>query len=512
MLTRAKLQEIIKGYYFAGNVGVLLLGDRGIGKTEFAKDVARHIVDYWLIKRLTGENISLYKFLESYVATLDSRTADNLKRMIETLSGYTSTKNLYNFIQDLLASFIAFSNQKRKEKEERKQCDERELVDMLYWFLLDKLVLWIPSPHMNPEQLVFIAPDIQKEELKVLPVIIPPFAVVVLDELTNINEELEKFLLTFILSNRIYNLTYPGVFFIATGNRIEQSELARLLSAPAMERFAIYDYPLLYKEEFLPILFDITISKWGEQGINVFEAFSDAFLKSSLDVYERLTMDDLLNMRRRISPRGWEQFLNAVIGYLQVNAYDEKAFSDYIDKLFEGLFKGSYEKKKAAFDDFKQRFIANYTKLKDLGNIRFPLLFLHTKLNSKASVSDDDYNKLVEEVDKLKQDAQFGDMLLYFDIFTYYVYKNKEEAGIISNVAFYERWNFKNYRHPLLERLMQDEKFAKFKEYAEKYPFEQGREVKAEEELKERGVEVDVYGIEIQGDKIGHAKVNEAHL
>jgi len=31
-----------------------------------------------------------------------------------------------------------------------------------------------------------------------------------------------------------------------------------------------------------------------------------------------------------------------------------------------------------------------------------------------------------------------------------------------------------------------------------------------EEELKERGVEVDVYGIEIQGNEIGYVKVNEA--
>lgn len=75
--------------------------------------------------------------------------------------------------------------------------------------------------------------------------------VVLLDELTNARQSLWSLLLSFVAEKRIGSRYFPNILFIATGNRTDNSSLAQPLPRPLMERFCILDAPVPTKEEWM---------------------------------------------------------------------------------------------------------------------------------------------------------------------------------------------------------------------------------------------------------------------
>lgn len=73
---------------------------------------------------------------------------------------------------------------------------------------------------------------------------------VILDEITNRNPEMHSLLQSLVLEKRIGNVRFKNLYFIATGNRLENSNLVVDLSRPLIERFVTIDFPVPSKEEW----------------------------------------------------------------------------------------------------------------------------------------------------------------------------------------------------------------------------------------------------------------------
>ncbi|MEM0332880.1 MAG: ATP-binding protein [Candidatus Aenigmatarchaeota archaeon] len=104
---------------------------------------------------------------------------------------------------------------------------------------------------------------------------------VILDELTNRNPDLHSALQSLVLDKRIGNKKFENVYFLATGNRPENSYLAVELPRPLIERFVVIDFPIPSKEEWAIY----TLNKGGNTGfVNfIMQAPDDLFYSPASD-------------------------------------------------------------------------------------------------------------------------------------------------------------------------------------------------------------------------------------
>jgi len=75
-------------------------------------------------------------------------------------------------------------------------------------------------------------------------------AIIILDEITNRNPELHSLLQSLVLEKKLGNRVYKNLYFIATGNRLENSSLVVDLPRPLIERFVLLDFPVPSIEEW----------------------------------------------------------------------------------------------------------------------------------------------------------------------------------------------------------------------------------------------------------------------
>lgn len=67
--------------------------------------------------------------------------------------------------------------------------------------------------------------------------------VVLLDEITNAQDDLHSFLLSFVQDRRIGNTVFDDILIVATGNGTSHSTLANTLPRPLIERFCVLEFP-----------------------------------------------------------------------------------------------------------------------------------------------------------------------------------------------------------------------------------------------------------------------------
>ena len=106
----------------------------------------------------------------------------------------------------------------------------------------------ISFPKENNGMLEFITYDLNNK-------------VVILDELTNRNPDMHSLLQSLVLDKRIGTRKFENVYFIATGNRPEESSIAIELPRPLIERFVVIEFPIPSKEEWA----SYTINKGGNK-------------------------------------------------------------------------------------------------------------------------------------------------------------------------------------------------------------------------------------------------------
>lgn len=116
---------------------------------------------------------------------------------------------------------------------------------------------------------------------------------VILDEITNRNPDMHSFLQSFVLEKRIGNTRFQNLHFIATGNKIENSNLVVDLSRPLIERFVILDFPIPSKEEWAMY----TYNKNGD------EKFINFILQSDDSLYYVEENEGESNLQNIPSPR-----------------------------------------------------------------------------------------------------------------------------------------------------------------------------------------------------------------
>jgi len=75
-------------------------------------------------------------------------------------------------------------------------------------------------------------------------------SIIILDEITNRNPELHSLLQSLVLEKKLGNRVYKNLYFIATGNRLENSSLVVDLPRPLIERFVLLDFPVPSIEEW----------------------------------------------------------------------------------------------------------------------------------------------------------------------------------------------------------------------------------------------------------------------
>lgn len=74
---------------------------------------------------------------------------------------------------------------------------------------------------------------------------------IILDEITNAREDLQSFLLSWVLEKRVGSTEFKDINFIATGNSNKQSSLANTLPRPLLERFCVLDFPAPTKDDWI---------------------------------------------------------------------------------------------------------------------------------------------------------------------------------------------------------------------------------------------------------------------
>lgn len=405
------LARYVEEQYLDGKKGVLLLGERGIGKTEFAKYIARIIFEKYYGRVALGINKPTREAIEEAVSRL-GRNASSLAKHIEEATGIPKeTKAVYNIVRYILAALKGdvkietvsnvikshVSNLKQfygisypSYAEEIAEVEENP-AEVIYRYLREHSYFVINASQTLPEDLHWIFPDKERGEVIHVPLPIPPYSVVIIDEITNARPEMLSFLLTFVLNKAIGNHKYEGIFFIATGNRPSQSELASALPVPMLERFAIIDFPFpgrkaltismaeqqarearrrQVRQDFnqLIALFD-TILPYGTGGwrevvlhalyniVNSELDFESANLPY-ISVLKPYSEEYKSAMVRLPSPRSWEQFVSFAITHL-------KERNGYIDpNVLKLEFQSTVLTNKDEADKFVDTFIKNVEQLR----------------------------------------------------------------------------------------------------------------------------------------------------
>lgn len=153
---------------------------------------------------------------------------------------------------------------------------------------IGKEVFYLNVSQMFPENISF-----PKESNNLLEFITFDFEdkVVILDELTNRNPDMHSLLQSFVLDKRIGTRQFRNVYFVATGNRPEQSAIATYLPRPLIERFVVIDFPVPTKEEWATY----TIKKGGNQ------VFVNFILQATQNYYYRESEE--IGLEQSPSPR-----------------------------------------------------------------------------------------------------------------------------------------------------------------------------------------------------------------
>lgn len=359
------LARYIEEQYLDGSKGVLLLGERGIGKTEFAKYIAKIIFDKHYGRVALGINKPTREAIREAVGRFVSRGNDitDLTNLVKAATVIPKeTKAVYNIVRLILGTLrgettleetVASIKENLKDVKQYRYLTTEQIseiaeidepADVIYTYLKSHAYFIINASQTLPEDLHWVFPDKERGEVIHVPLPIPPYSVVIIDEITNARPEMLSFLLTFILNKMIGNQKYEGIFFIATGNRPTQSELASSLPVPMLERFAIIDFPFpgrkalliadsekrnkQVREDFneLIALFDTILpydtGGWRELVLHAFYEIVNSHLFNSanlhyIGVIKPYSEDTKEAMVRLPSPRSWEQFLRFVITHLR---------------------------------------------------------------------------------------------------------------------------------------------------------------------------------------------------
>ncbi len=146
---------------------------------------------------------------------------------------------------------------------------------------------------------------------------------VILDEITNRNPEMHSLLQSLVLEKRIGNVKFRNLYFIATGNRLENSNLVVDLSRPLIERFVTIDFPVPSKEEWAMY----TLSKNGS------ERFVNFIMQGDDNLYYLEENEGESNLQNIPSPR------NNTRTAIMLNEL-ENTYGNDTDMIFQ-LVKGS---------------------------------------------------------------------------------------------------------------------------------------------------------------------------
>jgi len=111
------------------------------------------------------------------------------------------------------------------------------------------------ASQFSKEDLVIPARD---DDGKTIQVLTHPLdnTLVLIDEITNANPALMGALLSLILEHRIGSRKFENMYIIATGNRDNESVLATPLPRPLMERFAVYNFPVVPVDDWVNFMLD----------------------------------------------------------------------------------------------------------------------------------------------------------------------------------------------------------------------------------------------------------------
>lgn len=108
-------------------------------------------------------------------------------------------------------------------------------------------VFYLNVSQMFPENISF--PQVREEILHFITFDLNN-KIVILDELTNRNPDMHSLLQSLVLDKRIGDKKFENIYFIATGNKPEQSSVATIIPRPLVERFVVIDFPIPSKEEW----------------------------------------------------------------------------------------------------------------------------------------------------------------------------------------------------------------------------------------------------------------------
>lgn len=152
--------------------------------------------------------------------------------------------------------------------------------------------------------------------------------VVLLDELTNARPSLWSLLLSFVAEKRIGSRYFPNVYFIATGNRTDNSSLAQPLPRPLMERFCLLDATVPSKDEWM---------QYMKERFPKVPSYYYGFIHNipAKMFYEKESEGgDVEDFRQIPSPRSHTYAASVLTEYPEVN--DARNHMSYLYAIFKG--------------------------------------------------------------------------------------------------------------------------------------------------------------------------------